>query len=248
MLVAIPFRRAQADNVVASPEHGAVRAHRPRRDHDRARRVRPRHADRMDAIQIGYARVSTADQDLTAQRDGLLRLGVDDVNIYVDHGMTGANRARPGLREALAAVRAGGTLVVTKLDRLARSLRDAREIADELTAKGVALSLGGSRYDPTDPVGRLLFNVLAMVAEFERDLISMRTREGMAVARAKGRLKGKQPKLSGPQRKLLFETYDRAEYSQTELAALFSVSRATVYRELQHRRQDFRASCAAHVF
>ena len=152
-----------------------IRSPCPMRDHDRARRVRPRHADRMDAIQIGYARVSTADQDLTAQRDGLLRLGVDDVNIYVDHGMTGANRARPGLREALAAVRAGDTLVVTKLDRLARSLRDAREIADELTAKGVALSLGGSRYDPTDPVGRLLFNVLAMVAEFERDLISMRT-------------------------------------------------------------------------
>jgi DNA invertase Pin-like site-specific DNA recombinase len=90
-------------------------------------------------------------------------------------------------------VRTGDTLVVTKLDRLARSLRDARGIADELTTKGVALSLGGSRYDPTDPVGRLLFNVLAMVAEFERDLISVRTREGMAVARAKGRLKGKQP-------------------------------------------------------
>jgi DNA invertase Pin-like site-specific DNA recombinase len=202
----------------------------------------------MDAIQIGYARVSTADQDLTAQRDGLLRLGVLDANIYVDHGMTGANRARPGLREALAAVRSGDTLVVTKLDRLARSLRDAREIADELTAKDVALSLGGSRYDPTDPVGRLLFNVLAMIAEFERDLISMRTREGMAVARAKGRLKGKQPKLSGPQRKLLFETHDRDEYTQAELAELFGVSRATVYRELQHRRQVFLATCEAHVY
>lgn len=124
----------------------------------------------MDGIQIGYARVSTTDQDLTAQRDGLLRLGVHDAHIYVHHGMTGANRTRPGLREALAAMRSGDTLVVTKLDRLARSLRDARENADELTTKGVALSLGGNRYDPTDPVGRLLFNVLAMVAEFERDL------------------------------------------------------------------------------
>lgn len=206
------------------------------------------HAKRMNAIQIGYARVSTTDQDLTAQRDSLLRLGVHNANIYVDHGMTGTNRARPGLREALAAVRAGDTLVVTKLDRLARSLRDAREIADELTGKGVALSLGGSRYDPTDPVGRLLFNVLAMVAEFERDLISMRTREGMAVARAKGRLKGKQPKLTGPQRKLLFEISDRGEYSQTELAGLFSVSRATVYRELQHRRQARMDSYKAHIF
>nr|WP_205789099.1 recombinase family protein [Microbacterium sp. CPCC 204701] len=118
----------------------------------------------MNGILIGYARVSTADQDLTSQRDALLRLGVLDSNIYVDHGLTGTNRARPGLREALAAVREGDTLVVTKLDRLARSVKDARDIADELTTKGVALSLGGNRYDPTDPVGRLLFNVLAMAA------------------------------------------------------------------------------------
>jgi DNA invertase Pin-like site-specific DNA recombinase len=168
-------------------------------------------------MQIGYARVSTTDQDLTAQRDALLRLGVEDTHIYVDHGMTGANRARPGLREALAAVRSGDTLVVTKLDRLARSLRDARDIADELTAKGVALSLGGSRYDPTDPIGRLLFNVLGMVAEFERDLISMHTREGMAVARAQGRLKGKQPKLSKAQRSLLFELHDGASTPRRKL-------------------------------
>jgi len=119
----------------------------------------------MNEIQVGYPRVSPADQDLTAQRDALLRLEVLDSNIYVNHGLTGTNRARPGLREALAAVREGDTLVVTKLDRLARSVKDARDIADELTMKGVALSLGGSRYDPTDPIGRLLFNVLAMVAD-----------------------------------------------------------------------------------
>ncbi len=202
----------------------------------------------MDGIQIGYARVSTTDQDLTVQREALLRLGVQDAHIYVDHGMTGTNRARPGLREALAAVRSGDTLVVTKLDRLARSLRDARDIADELTAKGVALSLGGSRYDPTDPIGRLLFNVLGMVAEFERDLISMRTREGMAVARAKGRLKGKQPKLSKTQRTLLFELHDTGDYTQTEEAELFSVSRATIYREIKRRRAIFLASCEAHIF
>lgn len=202
----------------------------------------------MNGIQIGYARVSTADQDLTSQRDALLRLGVLDSNIYVDHGLTGTNRARPGLREALAAVRAGDTFVVTKLDRLARSVKDARDIADELTTKGVALNLGGSRYDPTDPVGRLLFNVLAMVAEFERDLISIRTKEGMAVARAKGHLKGKQPKLSTTQRKLLFDVQDRGEYTQTEIAELFNVSRATVYRELQRRRVAFLATCEAHIF
>src|SRR4051794_36444623 len=87
----------------------------------------------MTALLIGYARVSTDAQDLTAQRDGLLALGVDLSRIYVDHGLTGTNRERPGLREALAACREGDTLVVTKLDRLARSLPDARAIAEELT-------------------------------------------------------------------------------------------------------------------
>jgi DNA invertase Pin-like site-specific DNA recombinase len=131
----------------------------------------------MTSLLVGYARVSTDQQDLTSQREGLAALGVAPNRIYVDHGLTGTNRERPGLREALAACREGDTLVVTKLDRLARSLPDARAIADELTVRQVSLNLGGSVYDPTDPVGRLLFNVLAMVAEFESDLIRLRTRE-----------------------------------------------------------------------
>ena len=106
--------------------------------------------------------------------------------VYVDHGLTGTTRARPGLREALAACRAGDTLVVTKLDRLARSLPDARDIIDELTSWQVKLKFGGAVHDPTDPVGRLLFNVMAIVAEFKSDLFKMLTQEGMAVARAAG--------------------------------------------------------------
>lgn len=102
----------------------------------------------MNALLVGYARCSTDQQDLTAQRDGLLGLGVEAERIYVDHGLTGTNRERPGLREALAACRAGDTLVVTKLDRLARSLPDARAIADELTTRQISLSLGGSVYTP----------------------------------------------------------------------------------------------------
>jgi hypothetical protein len=166
----------------------------------------------MSALFVGYARCSTDQQDLTAQRDGLLVLGVEAERIYVDHGLTGTNRERPGLREALAACRAGDTLVVTKLDRLARSLPDARVIADELTTRRISLSLGGSVYDPTDAVAQLLFNVLAMVAEFESDLIRLRTREGMKVAKAKGRLRGvaaqaeppprSAPGLSGAQRRV----------------------------------------------
>jgi DNA invertase Pin-like site-specific DNA recombinase len=141
------------------------------------------------------------------QRDALTALGVKPNRIYVDHGLTGTNRARPGLREALAACRAGDTLVVTKLDRLARSLPDARDIVEELTEGGVRLNIGGSLHDPTDPVGRLLFNLLTMIAEFESDLIRMRTREGMKVAKAKGRLRGKQPKLKPAQEAHLVELW-----------------------------------------
>ena len=104
----------------------------------------------MSALLVGYARCSTDQQDLTAQRDALLSLGVETERIYVDHGLTGTNRERPGLREALAACRAGDTLVVTKLDRLARSLPDARAIADELTARQISLrSAGPSTTRPT---------------------------------------------------------------------------------------------------
>ncbi len=97
---------------------------------------------RHGALLIGYARCSTDQQDLSAQREGLTALGVAVTRIYVDHGLTGTNRERPGLREALAACREGDTLVVTKLDRLARSLPDARAIAGELTARPVRLSRG----------------------------------------------------------------------------------------------------------
>ena len=127
----------------------------------------------MAELLVGYCRCSTNEQDLTAQIDGLTRLGVDSQRIYIDHGLTGTNRDRPGLQEAMAAVREGDTLAVTKLDRLARSVPDARAIADELTARKVKLNIGGSVYDPTDPIGRLLLTALSMVAEFEADLARM---------------------------------------------------------------------------
>ena len=131
-----------------------------------------------------------------------------------------------------------------KLDRLARSLPDARAIADELTARRISLSLGGSVYDPTDAVGRLLFNVLAMVAEFESDLIRLRTVEGMKVAKAKGRLRGKQPKLSRKQEAHLVSLVHSGEYSTLEVAELFSVGRSTVYRAIERQRIAARAGIA----
>ena len=129
----------------------------------------------------------------------------------------------------IGAVVARDTLVVPKLDRLARSVPDARDIA----ARGVKLSLGGQVYDPADPMGKMFFNILATFAEFEVDLLRMRTREGMAVARAKGKLRGKQPKLSGRQQRELARMAAAGEYTIADLAEVFTISRATVYRTLQ---------------
>lgn len=195
---------------------------------------------------IGYARCSTDKQDLTVQKAALAALGVPADRIYTDHGLTGTNRTRPGLDQALAAVRAGDTLVVPKLDRLARSVPDARDIAGNLIARDVKLALGGSVYDPTDPMGKMFFNILATFAEFEADLIRLRTREGMAIARAKGRLRGKKPKLSERQQKELLRMYDTGEYSISDLAHVFCVSRPTVYRSLS-RQQDTKLSSAGGV-
>ena len=179
---------------------------------------------------IGYARVSTDGQDLEAQRTALSALGVDERHIHTDKGATGRNRERPGLDKALASVREGDTLVVTKLDRLARSLRDATAIADELTAKGVRLSIGGSVYDPTDPVGKMLFAVLGLVAEFESDLIRARTREGMQSAKVRKKLTGRKPKLSDVQQRHLVALWRSDDYTVAELCELFSIGRATFYR------------------
>lgn len=186
----------------------------------------------MTTTLIGYARCSTDKQDLAAQKAALEKLGVVAERIYTDHGLTGTNRSRPGLDQALAAVRAGDTLVVPKLDRLARSVPDARAIADALQTRGVKLALGSSVHDPADPMGKMFFNILATFAEFEADLIRLRTREGMAIARAKGKLRGKQPKLSDRQQKELRRMYDTGEYAISDLAELFRISRPTVYRTL----------------
>jgi DNA invertase Pin-like site-specific DNA recombinase len=104
---------------------------------------------------------------------------------------------------------------------------------DALTERGIKLSLGGQVYDPTDPMGKMFFNILATFAEFAVDLLRMRTREGMAVARAKGNLRGKQPKLSPKQQTELREMHGTGESSINDLAELFAIGRATVYRTLQ---------------
>ena len=147
----------------------------------------------MAALLSGYARCSTDQQSLPAQRACVTAPGVASLRINDDHGLTGTNRGRHGLREALAAGREGDALVVTKLDRLARSQPDARAITDELAAGRSASAWVVQSTTPTDVVARLLFNVLTMIAQFESELIRLRTREGMKITKAAGRLRGRKP-------------------------------------------------------
>jgi DNA invertase Pin-like site-specific DNA recombinase len=122
---------------------------------------------------------------------------------------------------------------VTKLDRLARSVPDALDILGQLSARGVRFALGGSVYDWNDPFARMFLQILAVIAEFEANLIRQRTREGMDIARQNGKLRGKQPSLKPAQDREIRRMHDSGDYSIAEIAGLFSVSRPTVYRSLE---------------
>jgi len=185
--------------------------------------------DETDPRIIGHDVTAGNEEGGRRAMENLLAIDADINVVYTIN-----EPAAAGAYEALKSIgREGDVLIVSKLDRLARSVPDARAIAEQLEKKGVKLALGASVYDPTDPMGRMFFNILATFAEFESDLIRMRTREGMAIARAKGKLRGKQPKLSEKQQKELCRMKETGEYSISDLAEIFSVSRPTIYRCLQ---------------
>jgi len=181
---------------------------------------------------VGYARCGIEKRDLASQRRALAALGVSSDRVYLDRGYAGTNRQRPRLSEALAAVRSGDTLVVTELDRLARSVPDAVAILSELSERGVLFAMGSSVYDWQDPFGRAFLHGLAVVADFQANLARNRTREGMAIAKAAGRLKGRAPKLSASQQAHMARLHAAGEHNISELAELFAVSRPSVYRAL----------------
>lgn len=196
-------------------------------------------------MRIGYARCSTVrNQDVEEQIEQLVGRGVERDDIYIDRGFTGTTRDRPGLDAAMRAVRTGETLVVTSLDRLGRSTRDLAEIADSLERKGVRLEYGGTTYDPADPMGRMMFQMLAVFAEFEAALIRQRTVEGVARAKAAGKYKGRKPKLNDRQRALMWELYDERGESVGDLAQMFGLSESGVYKYLRREREARRNSSA----
>jgi len=189
----------------------------------------------MNGTRVGYARCSTDEQDVIVQTEQLRELGVPADRIYIDRGFSGTSRKnRGGLDQALAAVWEGSILTVTKFDRFARNMTEACQILDDLAARKVRFGLGGSVHDWEDPFGKLFLQTLAMVAEFEANLIRLRTREGMAVAKRKGKLKGKQPKLSDAAQKSIRTRYAEGGISLGDLADEYRVGRSTIHR-IVHR-------------
>lgn len=181
---------------------------------------------------IGYARVSTKDQDLDGQVDQLTAAGSD--RVYREH-VSGIARSRPELVKALDYLRAGDTLAVTRLDRLGRSVKELHQISEQLHDCEVALVVLSQGIDTSTPGGRLFFTMLAAIAEFEHDLVVERTKDGLAAARARGRRGGRRPRLSAVQSKQVQTMYDSRDYTVQQIADAFKVSRQTVYRTITTR-------------
>ena len=176
---------------------------------------------------IGYARVSTADQNLDAQKDALST--ADAERIYADT-ITGTARSRPQLGLLLDQLRAGDIVVVTKYDRLARSLKDLLEIVDAINAKGAGFRSLAEDIDTTTPAGRLVFHVFASIAQFERERIAERTREGLEAARRRGRIGGRPTALTTDQKAEVRKMRDEEGRRPSEIAKLFGVSANTIRR------------------
>jgi DNA invertase Pin-like site-specific DNA recombinase len=180
-------------------------------------------------VLIGYARVSTDDQNLALQRDALAAAGCE--KIYEDK-TSGAKAERPGLALALEVARAGDTLIVWRLDRLGRSLKDLIALAEGLDKRGVGLKSLKEALDTTSSGGRLIFHMFAALAEFERDLVRERTQAGLTAARARGRLGGRPKRLTPERRRLAVQLYRAKEHSIAEICRLMGISKPTLYSYL----------------
>lgn len=176
---------------------------------------------------IGYARVSTSDQSLDAQCDALKAAGAKRV---FQEKRTGKSRQRPELERLLDQLRAGDVLVVAKYDRLARSLRDLIDLVETIRERGADFRSLAEDIDTTTPTGRLIFHVFGSIAEFERERIVERTKEGLAAARKRGRRGGRPRALSEEAQKEIIRMRDEERRPVAEIARTFKVSRATIYR------------------
>lgn len=180
-------------------------------------------------MRIGYARVSTTEQSLDLQRDALHAAGCDEV--YTDTA-SGSKSERPGLKQALSHAREGDVLVVWRLDRFGRSLKDLVASIEELAERGVGFMSLQESIDTTSPTGKLVFHIFASLAEFERELIRERTLAGLASARARGRKGGRPPAMDGRKVKLASKLMADPAVSVEEVCEAVGVSKSTLYRHV----------------
>ena len=185
---------------------------------------------------IGYMRVSKSDGSQTTdlQRDALIAAGVNPAHLYEDQA-SGRHDARLGLAAMLKALRPGDTLVVWKLDRLGRDLRHLINTVYDLTQRGIGFKVltgHGASIDTTTPAGKLIFGIFAALAEFERDLITERTRAGLASARARGRKGGAPFKMTAAKLRLAMAAMSQPETKVGDLCRELGITRQTLYRHV----------------
>src|SRR3954447_8032608 len=184
---------------------------------------------------VGYTRISTTDQTLDLQRDALTKAGCS--KIFTDTA-SGAKSEREGLTEAITYVRAGDTLVVWKLDRLGRSLKDLIERITQLNDRKIGFRSITENIDTTTSGGKLIFHIFGALAEFERDIIRERTNAGLEAARSRGKKGGRPPALSPEKIKLARRLYADKDTSVSEICTMLGISRHTLQRYVRERRDN----------
>lgn len=181
---------------------------------------------------IGYARVSTDDQNLNLQHDALKNAGCERI---FDDQITGSKIQRPGLEAALEFVREGDVFVVWRLDRLSRSLKDLIEMVALLDSQKIGLKSLHESIDTSSSSGKLIFHIFGALAEFERNLIRERTHAGLQAARTRGRNGGRPKKLSNDKAKLALQLYEEKQHSITKICEFIGVSKPTLYKYLKRK-------------
>ncbi len=185
-------------------------------------------------MNIGYARVSTSDQNLHLQTDALKKIGCEQ--IFTDIA-SGAKTERPGLEQAIDYVRAGDTLVVWKLDRLGRSIQHLIQTIKTLNERQIGFKSLQENIDTTTSGGKLIFHIFSALAEFERNLIQERTGAGLKAARARGRLGGRPPLLDQKQVTKMLGYYDEQKLTVAEICKIYGISRPSFYNYLKKRKK-----------
>jgi DNA invertase Pin-like site-specific DNA recombinase len=184
----------------------------------------------MTNQRFGYGRVSTSDQNIESQKDALVRAGTD--LLFIDT-FTGTKSNRPELNRLRAQLRRGDTLVITRLDRLGRSAKDLLNLVSELQDQGVHLEVLEQNINTSTPEGKLFFTLVASFAEFEREIMRSRTMDGLAAARARGRMGGRKPAMSPVKIATAKQLYSQGKYVK-DIAEALGVSRPTIYRALSN--------------